>query len=498
MRGNPWSLRGIALTLFALTLGCISTTHAQMSSEVYGSAIAADNLANTVVGSSSNVVVSYRVRANHTGALQSISVYLIPNKAGYAAGTGGTIRVSINTDDGTAAHNPTSTMLASHVITNYQNLSPSIYFPQLTFPSPANLVAGQLYHVVFTNIDANPSANYLSVDALYEPNPPASTQPSMTDTDFAEIMTQAGQPWTERKGYTPTLQMQYTDGWRQGIGYMEVWYNVPQLASGSSAVREAFTVSGASKTVSSVTVRGVRVSGSDPLIVRLENADGTLIEEGSIPASSFKTGASAADAYGSPLNYSWATYTFSSARTLASGQSYHLDLEATSTSAYDFFPIRKGVSYGFQIPTYFPDGYAQFKVNGGSWNGWTEWGVANRTDADLQFYFTMAGAGSGTGSGTEPATSPATPPSPVISGAAAATSANATITWTTNQASTSEVQYGTTTAYASASPVNSALVTSHSVTLTGLTGGTVYHYRILSTNASGVRATSGDLTFTVQ
>ena len=488
MRGNPWSLRAVTLAVLVLTLGCISTTYAQMSSQVYGPGIAADNLANTVVGSSANVVVSYRVRANHTGALQSINLYLIPNKSGYAAGTGGTIRVSINTDDVTSAHNPTSTILASYVITNYQNLSPSIYFPQLTFSTPANLVSGQLYHVVFTNIDANPSVNYLSVDALYEPKPPASTQPSMSDTDFAEIMTQAGQPWTERKGYTPTLQMRYTDGWIQGIGYMEVWYNVPQLASGSSAVREVFTVSGGSKTVNSVAVRGVRTSGSDPLIVRLENADGSLIEQGDIPAASFLTGASVTDPYGSPLNYTWATYTFSSAHTLAAGQTYHLDLMATSTSAYDFFPIRKGLSYGFQAPSYFGDGHAEFKANGGSWYGWTEWGETNRTDSDLQFYFTTAAAGTSEGPQV-------TPSGPMISGASASSSLSATITWTTSQPSTGQVQYGTTTAYSYSTALNSAMLTSHSVALTGLTGGTTYHYRILSSNASGNQTKSGDLTF---
>jgi len=139
MRGKLWCLGAI---VFAWMVCSISTSYAQMSSQVYGSGIAADNLANKSVGSSSNVVVSYRVRANHTVSLQSINLYLIPNKAGYAAGTGGTIRVTINPDDGTAAHNPSSTILASYVITNYQNLQPSIYFPQLTFSSPANLVAG--------------------------------------------------------------------------------------------------------------------------------------------------------------------------------------------------------------------------------------------------------------------------------------------------------------------------------------------------------------------
>ena len=37
-------------------------------------------------------------------------------------------------------------------------------------------------------------------------------------------------------------------------------------------------------------------------------------------------------------------------------------------------------------PRYFPDGHAEVKVND-SWTGWSEWGVSNRIDDDLQFYF---------------------------------------------------------------------------------------------------------------
>jgi purple acid phosphatase-like protein len=87
---------------------------------------------------------------------------------------------------------------------------------------------------------------------------------------------------------------------------------------------------------------------------------------------------------------------------------------------------------------------------------------------------------------------------PVISGVAVGsiTSSGATITWTTDQASTSQVEYGTTTAYGSLTTVNSTLVTSHSQALTGLAAATLYHYRVHSANASGTQAVSGDFTFT--
>ena len=56
--------------------------------------------------------------------------------------------------------------------------------------------------------------------------------------------------------------------------------------------------------------------------------------------------------------------------------------------------------------------------------------------------------------------------------------------------------YGTTTAYGSISPLNSSLVTSHSVNLTGLSASTAYHYQVLSQDAAGTLATSSDVTFT--
>ncbi len=87
-------------------------------------------------------------------------------------------------------------------------------------------------------------------------------------------------------------------------------------------------------------------------------------------------------------------------------------------------------------------------------------------------------------------------PIPIISAVQASNISNnaATITWTTDLASSSQVEYGTTTSYGTQTPVNSTPVTLHSVTLSGLTPNTVYHYRVISTNANGT-ATSGDFTF---
>jgi hypothetical protein len=71
-----------------------------------------------------------------------------------------------------------------------------------------------------------------------------------------------------------------------------------------------------------------------------------------------------------------------------------------------------------------------------------------------------------------------------------------TIAWTTNEPANSQVAYGTSTSYAANTALNSSLVTSHSVTLTGLIASTTYDYQILTADGSGNLATSSNQTFT--
>ena len=70
------------------------------------------------------------------------------------------------------------------------------------------------------------------------------------------------------------------------------------------------------------------------------------------------------------------------------------------------------------------------------------------------------------------------------------------ITWTTNEPSDSQVEYGLTTAYGSLTALGPPLVTAHSQTLTGLAPATFYHYRVRSRDGAGNLAVSADFTLT--
>ncbi len=85
---------------------------------------------------------------------------------------------------------------------------------------------------------------------------------------------------------------------------------------------------------------------------------------------------------------------------------------------------------------------------------------------------------------------------PVISGVSAGsiTSSSAVITWTTDELSNSAVDYGLTASYGSTTS-DPANVTSHNISLTGLSANTLYHYRVQSTDGAGNTGISEDFTF---
>ncbi len=80
---------------------------------------------------------------------------------------------------------------------------------------------------------------------------------------------------------------------------------------------------------------------------------------------------------------------------------------------------------------------------------------------------------------------------PVISAVVATPgSGDATVTWTTDEASTSIVDYGTSAGSLGSEVTDGALVTSHSIHLIGLAPSTTYYYRVTSVDVANNPATS--------
>ena len=91
----------------------------------------------------------------------------------------------------------------------------------------------------------------------------------------------------------------------------------------------------------------------------------------------------------------------------------------------------------------------------------------------------------------DPVLSATAPAAPVISSVAASGSGStATVTWTTNVNTTSRVDYGTSASTLNLNVSSATAVTSHSMSLTGLTPNTRYYYRVTSVDSLNRSVTS--------
>jgi hypothetical protein len=333
------------------------------STGIYGPAIGMDGIGNTQVGGpdgSPTRQVGYRFRATTSSTLKSIQFASKGTGSGYVGGTLGSMSITVQTDSGGY---PSGTVLASvgFVPQGVED------WPVINFSTPASLTAGQLYHIVFKSTDSNPAVNFSSVNNLYQGTADEPRQPEFSDTDWGlEVRETPSSSWWTRPDYTPSLGLYYANGVAAGVGYAYIGSSA--TISGSSEVRETFTISGADRTISSVGIRLNSVSGSDPLTVRLQSSSGATIATATMSAGSLDAG-------------EWSTASFGGSQTLNSGSTYELQFSTASSSRYSLESIYQGSSYGGWNPaTYFSDGRAQ-TVSGGIWANW-----GGRSDEDIQFY----------------------------------------------------------------------------------------------------------------
>jgi hypothetical protein len=354
---------------------------------VYGSSVNAYDLNNMIpsTGTASTSMfpkIAYRFKAEHTGSLTGIRVYVMSADVGYGAGNYGTWFVTLR-NDSTASHTPAQLYIASmtHSMHDYAGGDLSKVFPMLTFDSPVSVDSGVVYHVVFENIEANQVDNYSSLNTFLMYPPLSPQQPFAADVDWSSLVssTLPYTTWSVAATNTPIMSYYYADGYYGGMGYFQTARESLHYISGNAKVREIFTVTTKNRVISDINFWIKRESGTDALTMRLEQGDGTLIEQGTIPAASIPT-----TTYTVQANCSWVNFTFSSSHTLAVGQTYHIVLSTASGSNYSAYSISDGTSV-FGSKACFSDGYSQVTSDGTTWTD-------NDPDykSDWQFYFNVA------------------------------------------------------------------------------------------------------------
>ncbi len=356
------------------------TTASAGTASVYGPAFAMDAKNNYQPGQNgaSGSLVAMRFKALTTTSVASVCWAHRTGTGGYSGGTGGTLELSIQPDSGGF---PSGTKLATATWVP-GNPGAGGYLKRLAFGSPPSITAGQYYHAVWTNTDASPTVNFVSVNFAFTYNLLTPRQPFTTDADLRGAVKVSG-VWDILSNDTPDVDVTCADGNHLGNAYFEVNLGYTAVFGGTSnLIRERFTVTGGNRTVTKVWARVGRQAGTGPITFRLESSSGTLIEQGSVAAGTaiiaYTAGALAVQ------TGTWLSYTFTTPRVLTNGLEYRMVMSAPAGSEYTMVSCRYENGDTDQLLSRaFTDGLAELTANGGS--SWAKFYLY--ADLNMQFYF---------------------------------------------------------------------------------------------------------------
>lgn len=355
--------------------------------EPYGVAYNLDALQNVEVGSSLSRQCSQRFRAQKDASITTVMTWL-KNYPGYGLGNGGTIRASIQTDNGSGL--PSGTVLGYDEIQGPGWQSNNVT-ATWTFDTPVDVTADTLYHVVYTNTAADPVNNFCSVNntLMFDSYDPYQPRVDWADNSFDTLAKTGGGPWVRFYNSTPMLDVGFSDGTHYGSyiynytsGVSGFTYGVP--FSGATMLRMRFTVSGADRLVGGIAFRFAKMltnTGSSDVTARLEQSDGTLIEAVTLAIS----GVNAYDQGANDKSGEWVTGAFTGNRTLTSGTTYNVRFDVNADTTLWTRAVEWGLYYGADNSTGFADGYAQRSTDSGA--SWAYLPGMN-DDAGLQWYMT--------------------------------------------------------------------------------------------------------------
>lgn len=350
----------------------------------YGTGLSGDSRNNHQIGWTNRAKLDYRFRARG-GTVQSVrfqerggpSHDAVPTY-GYSWGNGGTIRASIQSDNGAGL--PSGNILGSVSWSPGNPAGDWEVWTLHSFPSPFDLTPGGLYHLVAENVAADPVGNYISFNMLFHyGSTPTPRNAAFTD-DFAALYA-APSTWQVQVSDVPIFDLAYANGQHDGQAYIGTLADKYGLINGGqSMARERFTVSGGDRTVSKAHVRCRRISGTGPLTITLEKADRTVLASATVASSQIATGALPGP--GAALQGdTWAHVTFPAPAAFINGQAYALRLSTDASTTYTVVPIQQGTSKGLASRV-FADGDGQRTTDGGA--NWSN--LYPYDSVDLQFW----------------------------------------------------------------------------------------------------------------
>ena len=320
-------------------------------------------------------------RCDHAGTLTSLSAYCITG-GGYSLGTGGSVECRVETD---AAGLPSGTLVATGTAVTLTTPNSSAVRTWTFVTSPV-LEFGVIYHFVFSNKDASPAANYISLDNVDVAGYSLLAQPTIPDSYLFCNWQNGSPPWiAANDSYFPIFRLLYADGAKRGPCTYES--GGPHDVGGLLKSRENFTPT-VSMTVSGVFVCIAKRAGTTAdLVINLRNLTAsTLLETANVTAASVNTATDITRVYGAR----YVGFRPATPVALSSGTNYAVEVTSTETAnRYALNSSRHGgvpASFGALLDAddRYVDGVYQYSSDGSTFTS------VDTGQSHLEFYLERA------------------------------------------------------------------------------------------------------------
>lgn len=196
---------------FLLALGALALCAVSLHATLFP----AIDLNNFMIGGTWDQQVGIAFKAFYSSPIAAVRIYEITQGSGYAGGTGGRIKYEIDDDN---AGQPGNVLAEGFIVPDqqYTEWLNAGGFPLVSFPTGPQVVAGRWYHLVMTNLDAQPTVNFISWDGMLD-----ATGRNTDPNDFVEYRP-SGDPWiVDTRMVAEPFGVFYANGLKQGNGGYE-------------------------------------------------------------------------------------------------------------------------------------------------------------------------------------------------------------------------------------------------------------------------------------
>jgi hypothetical protein len=322
------------------------------------------------------------------------------NETAYSTGNGGIVLLELrkNLSSGSPAQwwpDMSTTGLLAQTLKNNGKAEPlvgSYAYPVWSFTKPAAVTSGEIYHLVFHQLDAN---NALSVNLHTSTVPipwgtPGGRAGPYYKDDWAHLWALDNYEtngWFHRPHHAAFVEFYYSDGHVSGVGETYASDSSRKTIGGLEQARERFTVSDYTRSVNGVWFRVWYETGTPSnLVIRLEGEAGSIIEEVTVARSEITK---------ADLTTTAAPWVYKAfpRRFLEKGKTYQISFQCAN-GAYKTSAVQDGGAKGYRSRNRWIGALAEFSRDGGTtWKGWTidkfnpnEY----RTDMHMSVGFTVA------------------------------------------------------------------------------------------------------------